>query len=486
MKRLIPCFLLALLVILFAMGAEIFLPNENSRVYHHTAAADAAYCDSVAEGEFCTHLPLVVINTAGQALDFETEILAELSVTDNEGGHNHLSGDPTLETDMLIKMRGNSSSRFDKKQYRLTFVDTEGYDPQTDDLQNLLHVSHPVMGMSSESEWVLNGPFRDKTLLRNYLMYNLSGEIMDWAPNVRYCEVILDGEYLGVYLMLETVKVDEDRVDLNKLNPQNTGTSYMLSRERVGDTAYPLNNFGTYSGKTYNELGVVYPGARSGRTEEHLEYVRQDISAFERMLYSLDYDHQERGYKSAIDVQSFVDYFLLNEFSMNVDGGGLSTYIHKDLRSGFVMGPVWDFNNGFDNYEYYTMDYDEFYLISKPWYVMLLRDEQFVEQVITRYAQLRQGVLSEEKIMTVIDETIAFLGPALERNEEKWGYSYDDGWLDNMDTKFQPLSYDRNPDNHAHAVEQLKESIQRRGRFLDEYIHVLRQFCAESKVKEWN
>lgn len=485
MKKMVSCIFLAILVILFAAGAEIFLPRENTRVYHHELAADSAWCETTEDGQLCTHLPLVQIETGGQTLDFTQEVLASISITDNQGGHNHLSGDPTLKVDTLIKMRGNSSSRFDKKQYRLTFVDTAGYRPG-DDLQSLAHVSHKVMGMSSESEWVLNGPFLDKSLLRNYLMYNLSGELMDWAPNVRYCEVILDGEYQGIYLMVETVKVDEDRVDLNRLNPQNIATSYMLARERVGDTAYPLDNFGTYAGKTYNELGIVYPGTRSGRTEENMEYIRQDIGAFERMLYSLDYDHQTRGYKSAIDVQSFVDYFLLNEFAMNVDGGGLSTYVHKDVRSGFVMGPVWDFNNGFDNYEYYTMDYEEFYLISKPWYVMLLRDEQFVEQVITRYAQLRQGVLSEERLMHLIDETIAFLGPAIERNEARWGYSYDDMWLDNVDTNFQPLDYDRNPRDHAHAVEQLKQSIEKRGRFLDEYIHVLRQFCAESKVKEWN
>ena len=486
MKRLVPCILLALIVLIFAAGAEALLPSQHSRVYHHTEAADAAWCETVAEGEFCTHLPLVEIQTQGQEMSHETEILASLSITDNDGGHNHLSQSPTLKTDMLIKLRGNSSSRFDKKQYRLTFVDTTGFDAATGDLQSLPHVSHKVMGMSSESEWVLNGPFLDKTLVRNYLMYNLSGEIMEWAPNVRYCEVILDGEYMGIYLMLETVKVDENRVDLTRLNENNVITSYMLNRERVGDTAYPLDNFGTYAGKTYNELGVVYPGVRSGRTEEHMEFVRQDIGAFERMLYSLDYDHQTRGYKSAIDVQSFVDYFILNEFAMNVDSGGLSTYIHKDVRSGFVMGPVWDFNNGFDNYEYYSMPYDEFYLISKPWYVMLLRDEQFVEQIINRYAQLRAGVMSEEKIFTTIDEAVAFLGPALQRNEDKWGYSYADGWLDNVDTDFQPLDYDRNPTDHAHAVAQLKETIQNRGRFLDEYIHVLRQFCAESKVKEWN
>ena len=150
------------------------------------------------------------------------------------------------------------------------------------------------------------------------------------------------------------------------------------------------------------------------------------------------------------------------------------------------MGPVWDFNNGFDNYEYYTLADDEFYLIGQSWYVMLLRDEEFVENIIDRYAVLREGPLSEDSIFRTLDETIEFLGPALTRNEERWGYSYQDGWLDNFDIDRNVLTYDRNPKDYEEAVSQLKDVIHRRGQFMDEYIHVLRQFCAESKVKEWN
>lgn len=485
MKKIVPYICFAFFGLFIAVGAEIFFPQEETRVWHHKTES-LQYCENTAEGEFCTHLPLVKIDTKGQKLDFVEEVLASIEIVDNVSGHNHLNGNASLESDLLIKMRGNSSSRFDKKQYRLTFVDSSAYGNGTQNLQDLEHVSHKVMGMPAESEWILNGPFLDKTLLRNYLMYNLSGEIMDWAPNVRYCEVFLDGKYQGVYLMLETVKADKNRVNIAMLDGNSAATDYMVARERIGDTAYPLDNFGTYSKKTYNELGLVYPGVRSGRTEEQLEYIRQDISAAEKMLYSLDYDNQKEGYKSALDVQSFVDYFILNEFALNVDGGGLSTYMYKEVRSGFKMGPVWDFNNGFDNYEYYMTPVDDFYLLDKPWYDMLLRDEEFVEQIMNRYSMLREGTLSEERIDRLIDETVAFLGPAIERNDSVWGYSYKDGHLANVDRNFQPLSYDRNAGNYEEAVRQLKKCIKKRGRFLDKNIHVLRQFCAESKVKEWN
>lgn len=485
MKKILPYIGVVLLGTFIAIGAEIFFPQEESRVWHHEIGG-RQYCETIKEGEFCSHLPLVKINTNGRKLDFTAERLADIEITDRQNGHNHLNEKADLKTKALIKIRGNSSAYFDKKQYRLTFVDADTHKEGGQNLQEMEQVSYEVMGMPAESEWVLNGPFLDKTLLRNYLMYNLSGEVMDWAPNVRYCEVFFNRQYKGVYLMIEAVKADKNRVDLAMINSKNPKTDYMVAREREGDTNYPLNNFGSYAAKDPGELGVVYPGARSGRTEAQLEFVRRDISRFEKMLYSPDYDDPEIGYKSAIDVQSFVDYFILNEFSLNVDGGQLSTYMYRDMRSGFKMGPVWDFNNGFDNYEDNAVPKEEFCLIFKPWYSMLIRDEEFVEQVIQRYKFLRTEILSEERIERIIDETIAFLGPAIERNDDVWGYSYKDGRLQNVDMDSEPLNYERNPKNYAHALRQLKECIHKRGTFLDKNIHVLRQFCAESKVKEWN
>ena len=483
------CLLTVAAALLCVFAVELVPDRMGDRTWHHLTAAPAQYCGTAGQSavqinadgtltgdSFCSHLPLVKLETHGQTVTQDAEVVVSMAVVDNGGGHNHLDGEDAFTTDTLMKIRGNSSSRFDKKQYRLTFVEND--DPT-------VHRNMKVMGMPSNSEWVLNGPFLDKTLLRNYLMYNLAGELMDWAPNLRFCEVFLDGKYQGVYIMLEAVKVSEHRVKVTRVVEGRAATGYLVARERVGDTRYPLDNFGTYAGKTYNELGIAYPGPMT-LDELRAEYVRQDIGRFEKALYSLDYDEPGRSYREYIDVQSFIDFYLLNEFSMNVDGGGLSTYAHKDLRGKLVMGPVWDFNNGFDNYEYYTLPADEFYLIGQNWFVMLLRDEVFVNETIARYRLLRQGALSEERLMALMDETISFLGPAIERNDTLWGYSYADGWLDNFDTKLRPLDYDRNPRDYEDAVAQLREKIIERGDFMDQYIEVLKQFSAESAVKEWN
>ncbi|MDO4566496.1 MAG: CotH kinase family protein, partial [Oscillospiraceae bacterium] len=321
----------------------------------------------------------------------------------------------------------------------------------------------------------------------------LAGELMDWAPNIRYCELFMDGVYQGLYVMTETVKVSADRVNITRVdNNSGFAVSYLLYRDRLINTPEPLNNFGTYAAKTFNALGldITYPGPRT-ITDERAEYVRQDVGRFEKALYSIDYDTPGKGYREYIDVESFVDYYILNELSLNIDGGNLSTYAYKDLRGKLTMGPVWDFNNSFNCYEYYEIPEDGLYVADKGWYTMLFKDERFTEQVISRYHQLRRSILSEENILSLIDDTVSFLGPATARNDEVWGYSYADGWLDQyridlISMEIDPLPYDRNPKDYEEAVAQLKASVCSRGDFMDEHIEILRQFSAESAVKEWN
>lgn len=490
MRKLFVCLLTVTAALIVTFAAELVpLPGGKTRSYQHKTAAGAGYCGSpeqsarqvnsdgsLKDGSFCSHLPVVTIVTGGQALSHEQEVVTELTVIDCRGGHNHLGEAPAISTDTLIKLRGNSSSQFDKKQYRLTFVESR---------DNLSHRALPVMGMKADSEWVLNGPFLDKTALRNYLMYNLAGEMMDWAPDLRYCELFMDGQYHGLYLMIECVKADKNRVNITKAMSGSPVSGYMVSRERIGDTPYKLNSFGSYSGKTLNELGLTYPGTMT-RTPELAEYARQDIGRFEKALYSLDYDTPGKSYRNYIDVSSFIDYYLLNEFSMNIDAGSLSTYAHKNPQGRLTMGPVWDFNNAFDNYEHYALDREEFYIVNKSWYTMLFRDERFVEEVIARYHLLRRGLLSDQRLLSLLDETVEFLGPAIDRNDAVWGYSYRDGWLDNYSMKLKPLDWNRNPADYSHALTQLKETLTGRGAFLDSYIRVLRQFSVESAVKEWN
>ena len=100
-----------------------------------------------------------------------------------------------MESVIDIRVRGNSSRYFDKHSYLVKTL--------TDDGAASRDVA--MLGMDAFDEWALHGPYLDKTLIRNYMWYNLAGEIMDYAPNVRFCEVLLNGVYQGLYVMTETV-----------------------------------------------------------------------------------------------------------------------------------------------------------------------------------------------------------------------------------------------------------------------------------------
>lgn len=334
------------------------------------------------------------------------------------------------------------------------------------------------MGMDSHHEWMLHGPFLDKTLIRNYLCYNLAGEIMGYAPNVRFCEVVINGEYLGLYLMTESITAGEDgtRLDVSVDKKDNTYSGYVLRLDRGSDSALKnIDPFSIYSQRISNgHINIVYPG-NANLSEALSESIRQDFSNFEHMLYTFDFDHSEYGYSKTVDVDSFVNYFLLNEFTCNYDAGSFSTYIYKGTDGKFRMC-VWDFNNAFDNYQEQAVDRKMFTLQECLWYFMMIKDEDFTDALIARYRKLRETYFSEAYLNNYIDETIAYLGPAIDRNFEKWGYSF-------TSDHNQLYPIDRNLRSYDEAVAQLKGFIAERGSWMDENIEILRQYSAPSKTK---
>ena len=112
------------------------------------------------------------------------------------------------------------------------------------------------------------------------------------------------------------------------------------------------------------------------------------------------------------------------------------------------------------------------------WYYMLMKDEAFVERLIDRYRELRETYLDTDYLSQYIDDTVAYLGDAVERNFQVWGYTFDE---------YLPLEpVERNPKDHAAAVEQIRDFIQHRGAWMEEHIDVLLQYSHESKNKKFN
>ena len=140
---------------------------------------------------------------------------------------------------------------------------------------------------------------------------------------------------------------------------------------------------------------------------------------------------------------------------------------------------VWDFNNAFDNYQENETSYRTFSVQDGLWYDMLFKDEEFVERVIKRYYELEKEYLNEEYMLSYIDSVNEYLGEATDRNFEIWGHTF----LPKYD-RLLPL--DRNLHSYDEAIAQLKEYIKDRSEWMRENMETLRQYCAESKVKNYN
>lgn len=475
-----------LIVVVAVLLTMLNIGNDQSRYHQHQMARQPdAGCDCDGS-ELCTHLPLVIIDTGGQEMpgepiqdedgaeigttltvEGEKMLNAHVSILSDDSHNHHPSDEPDLESDIQIRIRGNSSRYFDKKNYLVRLIDEDGD-----------YRSEEVMGMVSHYEWALHGPYLDKSLIRNYMWYNITGEFMDYAPNVRFCEVILDGEYLGLYVMMETITNGEDcRVDVSEPVDGTNKTGYVLRLDQGSSNELKnLDTFVNYSYRNMRVLDIQYP--RSGQlTQELVDAIAQEVSDFEKGLYSYDYDTDDYGYYNDIDVQSFVDYFIINEFTTNYDAGWLSTYLYRDIGGKYNM-VIWDFNSACDNYSEEFMSPQRFMMQGTRWFLMLTKDEYFVNRVIQRYRELRESYLNEDYLIDYTKQVTEYLGPAIDRNFEVWGYTFE---------KFTPLKpKSRNPQSHAEAVEQIQQFIYERGSWMDENIEVLLQYCHESKVKKYN
>lgn len=472
-----------------------FLPKasaeeSHSRYHQHLEEPGYTPCEDHGKNVFCSHLPLVVIDTEGQEIPgaitgyadrFNTSIYTKtaentsminvsVSVIDNKEGNNHLTDTADFTTRSLFRIRGNTSRRFEKAPYLMDFVDDSGGNNEIE-----------VMGMDAHHEWALNGPYLDKSLVRNYMWYNISGEMMEYAPNVRYCELFLNGEYRGLYLMVETITDGEaGRLNLEESYKGENMTGYLLRIDRPTEeeieTTRNIYSFVERMNISLEDVAIRYPG-KNNLTPELAKEIEGDFARFEKSLYSFDYDKEDYGYQNWIDMDNFVDYYLINEFTHNVDAGRFSTYYYKEVGGKFKMC-VWDFNNSCDNFVEDAFGAEGMFVGEKPFFFMLVKDEEFVERIISRYHEVRSTYFSDTWMERYIDETIQWLGPAVKRNNERWRYVF---------TDYEPLQPEsRNLHSHEEAVEQLKTWLRERGAWMDKNIDALRAVAHPSRNKVYN
>lgn len=413
---------------------------------------------------FNSNLPLVIIDTFGEEIADEPKIPANMKIIHNPGDRNYICDAAEFDGRIGIEIRGRSSQRFPKKSY--------GFETWDED-DNDTNVS--LLGFPEESDWILYGPYSDKSLLRNHLAYTLTNQAGHWASRTRFVEVLFkeedDCSYQGVYVFMEKIKRGEYRVDIEKMEPAHNAEpeitgGYILKIDKDEDTPYFV---------TLHNIRIFYEYPKKEQiTRSQQAWIEDYVNDFETALISDDFDSPQKGYARYIDVESFIDYMLLREFFRDVDTYVFSTFMHKDRQGKLKMGPVWDFNLAMGNCNYgYQGKTDGWELGRKAarrtfWWRSLLKDGSFMDRAVRRWQELRSGVLSIDNIFSIIDDAVLLLDEAQGRNFEQWPILGEYVWPN-------PEPY---PQTFMEEIARLKRWLEERARWMDDNIHTLRDAAA--------
>jgi hypothetical protein len=374
-----------------------------------------------AAGFSSSNLPIIIIDTHGQSIPDAYRIRADMSIIYNGPGKRNNMSDPWNDYNGLIgiELRGSTSQQFPKKPYRIETIDSLG---------NNLNV--PLLGLPRENDWVLHNPYSDKSLLRNVLACKISNDVGAYASRTRLCELVLNYEYQGVYVLMEKIKRDRYRVDIAEIDSNDvagdslTGGYIIKIDKWDGEEVDGWNSDnGIFYQYHYPKPADILPQQKT--------YIQTYMRAFENFFTGGNMD----AYISYVDLNSFVDHFIVNEVSRNIDGYRLSAFMYKDRNSingRLTMGPVWDFNLSFGNGDYYdgwkSDGWNLDHLLDNCggdfpppfWWEPIRNDQNFLTLLSQRWWSLRQTVLHTSTLLNYIDGIVDSLEEAQIRNFEKW------------------------------------------------------------------
>ena len=379
-----------------------------------------------------SNLPIVVIETDGGAsIPDEPKILATMKIIwHQDGSRNYLTdidNPEFLNYDgrIGIERRGYSSQMVsDKKPYGLTTL-------QDDNVSNN-NVS--LFGMPAENDWILNPLAYDQTGMRDVLAYELSNQIGQYASRSQYCEVVLNGNYRGLYVFMEKIKVDKNRVNIEKMDetcnqsPEVTG-GYIVQANRSDNDplAWSMQTYlFSWWGPVYTEFIHHYP-KHENITNTQNDYIHGVFLDLESVAHSYNTDITT-GIPSVIDIPSFVDFMIMSEFTSNVDVYHLSTFFHKDRCGKLRAGPIWDYNlafgyDAFGNRSGYNVwQFDNQDNTGPRFWKDLFDTDEFRCYYAKRWFELtEEGMpLDYDRICNRIDEIDAVIAEAIGRDNQRW------------------------------------------------------------------
>ena len=385
-----------------------------------------------------TGLPIVYINTTNfSGIDSkENYVTGTISV---DGGRNI----PDMAaTPIEIRGRGNSTWGHPKKPYQMKFSTKEEF-----------------LGMPEDKKWIFLAEYSDKTMLRNSAAFEM-GYIsnLDWTPQSEYAEVYLNNLYQGTYNITQKVEETNRRVAI-------TNDGFLLEIDQLyrldaDDVYFSTDAFSVIAIKEpsidqVNENGVSF------EQDQRYNYVKNYVNQFEDVLFGSSFANSFSGYAAYIDVDSFVDWYLINEILKNQDARWYSSiYFHLIPGEKIKMGPLWDHDLAFGNVNYAPTEYtDGWWIQQNPWFSRLLEDPNFVAKVKTRFDHFRNN---EQYILNKIDAYAEKLHWSQQENDNRWQTLGQYVWPN-------PVWFD----TYQEEVDHLKDWYQARMNWLDSAIDAL-------------
>lgn len=374
-----------------------------------------------------SNLPLVVIDTYGATINDSMRIVSNMGIIANPGGARNYLSDPFNDYDgrIAIEIRGSTSQQYPKKSYGLETQDSLGGNNNV-----------PLIGLPSENDWILYAPYPDKTLLRNTLAYHLFGRMRHYSPGTRLCELIVNGQYQGVYELHERIKIDKNRLALPKLDGDDLAGDSLTGGYIVKvDKQTGTGSANWVSPINPNVYFQFHDPEETELLQQQKTYIETVVSDFEVAHNGPNYADPVTGYRRYIDVESFMDFMIMQEIGRTVDGYRSSSFLHKQRDSyggRLSAGPMWDFNLSFGNADYcdaylssgYQYNFGlvcQGYVPEVPfWWAKFMQDPRWQNELRCRWDFLRTGPLHTDSLHVWIDSVATVLAESKDRNFDRW------------------------------------------------------------------
>ncbi len=379
---------------------------------------------------FSSNLPIIVLTSFGVPVDNYTSQtgrphrLSYGVVIDRDPvtGRASVTGPADFQGRCGTHVRGESSAGFPQRQYSWEIWDNNNEGKSTS-----------ILGLPSESDWILYAPWSEKTMMRDFIVFSTMRKLRPndyMAVRSKFCEVffhqtsagaVANSSYHGVYLLKEKIKVDKDRVNIDKVNSLTTALPNLsggyIFRKDKDDPAST-----TWTTSTGIPLQSQTPDQFNG---PQFNYVRNYMNSFEAALNGANSKDPTLGYAGYIEPDTFIDAQWFVEWTKQVDGYVFSTFFHKPRNGKVRAGPIWDFNISLGNADYATGDAPTGWLygtangVGQLWYPRLHADPAYRLRHWDRYWELRRGLLATDTVLGEIDATADYLldgNPALVGN----------------------------------------------------------------------